>query len=253
MQSKCLLCVDDDPDTLAVRKLLLEASGYSVLTSTSGQAALDMLAAGAAVNVVLLDYLMPGMKGDELAGKLRQQYPQLPLVVVSAVGKLPQNLMNTADACVHKGHDPEFLLSTIDGILRKPDESEGEEYSGAPKTILCVEDEDLELKLRKTLFESAGYRVLEAQSASAALDAFRSYPVDAVVMDYWLSGHGGNGTALAEEMKRLRPRTPIVMLSGFTSLPGEGVIVDSWMLKAEADPENLVNEVQRLIDLRNSR
>jgi CheY-like chemotaxis protein len=252
VQSKCLLCVDDDGDTLAARKLLLEASGYAVMTAPSGQAALDLLATGATVHLVLLDYLMPGMKGDELAEKLRQRHPELPLVVVSAVGQLPQNLVKVADATVHKGHDPEFLLSTVAAILRKPEKRESTDQSVAQKTILCVEDEDLELKLRKTLFESAGYRVLEAKSASAAMDAFRSSSVDAVVMDYWLSGHGGNGTALAEEMKRMRPRTPIVMLSGFTSLPGEGVIVDSWMLKAEADPENLVNEVQRLIELRSS-
>ena len=253
MPTRCLLCVDDDEDTLAARKLLLETSGYSVLTATSGQSALSLLAGGATVHLVLLDYLMPGMKGDELAEKLRSQHPQLPLVVVSAVGKLPPALVSIADATLHKGHDPEFLLSTIDALLRRPDKHETSDPSAAQKTILCVEDEDLELKLRKTLFESAGYRVLEAQSASAAMDAFRSSTVDAVVMDYWLSGHGRNGTALAEEMKCMRPKTPIVMLSGFTSLPGEGVIVDAWMLKAEADPENLVNEVQRLIELRSSR
>ncbi|MFZ0807110.1 MAG: response regulator [Candidatus Sulfotelmatobacter sp.] len=252
MQSKCLLCVDDDSDTLTARKLLLEASGYAVMTAPSGQAALDLLAAGATVHLVLLDYLMPGMKGDELADKLRERHPALPLVVVSAVGQLPQNLVNVADATVHKGHDPEFLLSTLDAILHKPEKRGSSDQPVAQKTILCVEDEELELKLRKTLFESAGYRVLEAKSASAAMDAFRSSPVDAVVMDYWLSGHGGNGTALAEEMKRMQPRIPIIMLSGFTSLPGEGVIVDAWLLKAEADPENLVNEVQRLIELRSS-
>jgi len=65
-------------------------------------------------------------------------------------------------------------------------------------------------------------------------------------MDYWLSGT--NGTAVAEEMKALRPRVPIVMLSGFPSLPGEGAIVDAWLRKAEAEPEDILNEVKRLMD-----
>jgi len=34
--AKTVLCVDDDPETLKVRKLLLEDSGYSVMTATSG-------------------------------------------------------------------------------------------------------------------------------------------------------------------------------------------------------------------------
>jgi hypothetical protein len=42
------------------------------------------------------------------------------------------------------------------------------------------------------------------------------------------------------------------MLSGFTSLPGEEAIVDSWMRKAEVEPEDLLNEIRRLIELRSS-
>ena len=80
------------------------------------------------------------------------------------------------------------------------------------------------------------------------MDIFRDHQIDAVVMDYWLSDR--NGTAVAEEMKRLRPRIPIVMLSGFSSLPGEGAVVDAWLRKAAIEPEDLVNEVKRLIGLR---
>jgi hypothetical protein len=54
-------------------------------------------------------------------------------------------------------------------------------------------------------------------------------------------------------MKKLRPRTPIVMLSGFSALPGEGALVDSWMRKSQLEPENLLQEVDRLIELRNIR
>jgi CheY-like chemotaxis protein len=247
MCARHVLCVDDDPETLKVRKLLLEDGGYSAVTARSGQAALQLLAHGTAVDLVLLDYLMPGMKGDELAQKLRQQYPHLPLVVVSAVGQLPSSLLRLTNASVQKGHDPEVLLETISSVLggsQKPATSQFSEE----KTVLCVEDERVQLKLRKLLLESAGFRVLEAESARTAMEIFRASHVDAVVMDYWLSGQ--NGTELAEEMKGMRPRVPIVMLSGFTSLPGEEAIVDSWMRKAEVEPEDLINEITRLIALR---
>ena len=116
--------------------------------------------------------------------------------------------------------------------------------------VLCVDDEDLQLRMRTALFESAGYEVLPAQSATAAMEIFRSSKVDAVVMDYWLSGKDGNGTAVAEEMKRLRPQIPVLILSGLGSLPGESAIVDLWLSKGNIDPGDLVAEVQRLIELR---
>ena len=249
MSGKHLLCVDDEPSTLNVRKAVLEASGYSVLTASSAQDALNLLADGTVVDMVLLDYLMPQMNGDELAQKLRGQYPNLPLLVVSAVGKLPPALLKITDGAILKGRDPEVLLSTIAEILHRHDKRDDSSAS-VQKTILCVEDEELQLKARQVLFESAGYRVFGVQSATAAMDTFRSNHVDAVVMDYWLSGQRVNGTALANQMKRLHPRIPIVMLSGFVSLPGESAVVDAWIRKSEIEPESLLQEVRRLIQLR---
>jgi CheY-like chemotaxis protein len=243
---KHILCVDDDLDTLKVRKLLLGSAGYSVLTADSGTEALKILAQGMDVDLVLLDYMMPGMKGDELAAKLREQYPKIKLIAVSAVGQLPLTFLELVDSNVQKGHDPEALLSTVSAVLQQPSRHAQKEGAVSSMTILCVEDERLQLQMRKMLLESAGFVVLEAQSANEALELFQSREVDAVVMDYWLSGK--NGTAVAEEMKRISPRIPIVMLSGFSSLPGESAIVDAWLRKAEVQPEDLINEVRRLVD-----
>jgi CheY-like chemotaxis protein len=243
-----VLCVDDDDAILKSRKLLLEAADYSVLTASSGAEALEVLATGTQVDVVLLDYLMPGMNGDELAAELRKRLPHLRLIAVSAVGQLPPGLLRMVDRSVQKGQDPEVLLSVISEALRGVAGTSGDERLPTSRTVLCVDDEQLQLQLRKMLFESAGFIVLQARSAAAAIEAFESQNVDAVVMDYWLSGK--NGTAVAEEMKRLRPRIPIVMLSGFSALPGEGVLVDAWLRKADSAPEDVVNEVRRLIGLR---
>jgi CheY-like chemotaxis protein len=242
-----ILCVDDDPSILKVRQLLFSAAGYSVRTARSGEEALRLLAEATEVDVdlVLLDYLMPGMNGDELAAKLRERYPTLRLVAVSAVEQLPPAFLNSVDRHAQKG-DPQVLLSVVSAVLGHSVEPRGNGRVPATGTVLCVEDEKLQLQLRKMLFESAGFTVLQAQSANAAMDAFQSHPVDVVVMDYWLSGI--NGTAVAEEMKRLRPKTPIVMLSGFSSLPGEGAVVDAWLRKADVEPEELVTAVRRLIE-----
>ena len=54
-----ILCVDDEENQLAVRKLVLEKEGFSVLTASSGQEALSLLACHQ-IDLVLSDHLMPG-------------------------------------------------------------------------------------------------------------------------------------------------------------------------------------------------
>jgi len=247
MSGKQVLCVDDDLDTLKVRRLLLESEGYSVLTATSGEEALNLTSREPSVDVVLLDYTMPGMNGDELAEQLRQKFPSLVVIAVSGVKELPERFAKNVNASVPKGLEPELLLSAIAKNLFKCGEWEVKERG---KTVLCVEDDELELEARKRLFESAGFRVLQARSKAEALDVFRSNSIDAVVLDYWLSGLGGNGTAVAEEIKRKSPDIPVLMLSGYGSLPGEEAIVDAWMSKSRVDPNDLVKEVKRLIEQR---
>lgn len=120
--------------------------------------------------------------------------------------------------------------------------------NAARKTILCVEDEEQQLKLRRILFEDAGFDVLVAQTGSEALSLFHSRSVDGVVLDYWMAGM--NGLAVAREMKRARPGTPIIVVSGFTSLPGETIgLVDAWYQKSRIEPEELVSEVKRLVQV----
>jgi len=116
-----VLCVDDDADTLKLRKLVLEAAGYNVLLANSAENAISILANGKEVDLVLLDYLMPDMNGDELAMHLRRQFPELALIAISAVGQLPQDLLQAVDAHLQKGQDPEVLLSTISDVLERPE------------------------------------------------------------------------------------------------------------------------------------
>ena len=228
--------------------MLLEAAGHKVTSTSRGKVALHFVENGQHFDLVLLDYLMPEMDGEELAQKLHQRNPDLRLVAVSAVGKLPTSFTRYTQAQIQKGEDPEQFLAKLAAVLN-------ESAKGAPgahhQSILCVDDEEAQLKARKAILEDAGFRVLTARSARAAMDLFNAEAVDAVILDYWLSGR--NGSQLAEEMKRLRPRTPVIMLSSFTALPGENILVDAWLRKGDIEPDQLVAEVQRLIELRQPR
>jgi CheY-like chemotaxis protein len=116
-------------------------------------------------------------------------------------------------------------------------------------TILCIDDEDAGLLPRKLLLESAGHRVIEARSGAEGIRLFESEKVDAVVLDYWMSGM--KGTAVAAELKRLDPSVPIIMLSGLPDFPGETMgIVDEWLLKGSSRAEHLLDKIRALLERR---
>ncbi len=99
--------------------------------------------------------------------------------------------------------------------------------------ILCIDDEPDAIRVRKLLLESEGYRVFGAGTGEEGLRLFQMHKIDAVVLDYWMSGM--NGLAVAREIKKLSPTMPIIMLSGFSELPGEAVgIAERWILKGRS-------------------
>ena len=114
--------------------------------------------------------------------------------------------------------------------------------------ILCVDDEELGLQIRRAVLERAGYSVRTALNGPEGLDAFSSEPIDLVVLDYSMPGmHGGD---VALEMRRLRPTVPIILLSAYVNLPTEVTrIVDCSMLKGDG-PELLLSKIQEFLSER---
>jgi CheY-like chemotaxis protein len=117
-----------------------------------------------------------------------------------------------------------------------------------PATILCIDDEEPGLLVRKALLESAGHRVLTALSGSEGLRLFNSEPIDAVIVDYWMAGK--NGLAVARELKRVNRAIPIIMLSAYVSLPDETIgVVDLWVQKG-GDSQYLLDSLEQLLKAR---
>ncbi|HZQ18906.1 MAG TPA: response regulator [Terriglobales bacterium] len=113
-------------------------------------------------------------------------------------------------------------------------------------TVLCIDDEQTALQLRKTLLESAGYRVLSAKSGALGIKAFKTEPVDAVVLDYWMADM--NGLQVAREIRKLNPSIPIIILSAYGELLDESLgLADLWIRKGEEDPQYLLNRLDQLL------
>jgi CheY-like chemotaxis protein len=117
MGSATILCIDDEPTGLILRKMLLEGEGYSVLLASSGQEGLAMLQSSH-VEAVVLDYRMPHMSGDEVAVQIRQRWPSIPIILLSGYPQdVPKDMLSKVNAFIWKGGDPGELLSAIRSLL----------------------------------------------------------------------------------------------------------------------------------------
>jgi CheY-like chemotaxis protein len=114
-----VLCVDDEVVGLRVRKILLERAGYRVLTAADGYSGLNLFATEP-VEVVVLDYAMPGMHGGEVARKMRQTKPEVPILLLSAYVGLPDEVSSLVDVYMTKGEGAPALLVKLGTLLSGP-------------------------------------------------------------------------------------------------------------------------------------
>jgi CheY-like chemotaxis protein len=114
-----VLCVDDEAVGLRVRQILLERAGYRVLTAQDGYSGLELFA-NQPVDAVVLDYSMPGMHGGEVALKMRQTKPHVPILLLSAYVGLPDEVSSLVDVYMTKGEGAPALLNTLGGLLMVP-------------------------------------------------------------------------------------------------------------------------------------
>jgi len=86
-RSRRVLFVEDEVVLRMSTTDMLERLGCSVAGVGSGEAALDLLAQEQEFDLLLTDVGLPGMSGEELAAKVREKYPSLPVVIASGYGR----------------------------------------------------------------------------------------------------------------------------------------------------------------------
>jgi CheY-like chemotaxis protein len=103
---RTLLWIDDHVAGVALRKPILESSGYSVLTATTARQGLELISA-CPVEAVIIDYPLPDMPTESLVRRLRTSHSALPIVVFSRLcSGIPETCAALANAIFTKAHDP---------------------------------------------------------------------------------------------------------------------------------------------------
>jgi two-component system, OmpR family, KDP operon response regulator KdpE len=120
MAGERILVCDDDPQILRALRLVLRGAGFDVLTSATGEEALDRAAIGGP-HAAIIDLMLPDRPGIEVCRELRS-WSEMPIIVLSAVtdeqAKITA-LQSGADDYVTKPFAPGELVARVQAVLRR--------------------------------------------------------------------------------------------------------------------------------------
>ena len=111
--------------------------------------------------------------------------------------------------------------------------------------ILCIDDEDLGLEIRKMVLEREGFTVLTAKDGQSGISVFDTEQIDAVVLDYAMPGMDGGKVAAI--LRERRPDIPILMLSAYVALPEDVMRVISISATKGDGAFTLVDKLKGLL------
>jgi two-component system, response regulator PdtaR len=192
-----VLIVDDDRAMVRTLGDVLQLAGWETSSAFSGEDALTSLTRSTYA-VVLMDVRMAGMSGVTALRAMREQWPALPVLLMTAYAS-PAVLKDAADAgadrVLHKPIPIPDLLNALAAV------------AGSRGTLLLVDDDREFRQALTTILVGRGYAVRQAASLPDALASVRASPPAVVVLDLKLADvepsevldavrHAHNGTAI---------------------------------------------------------
>jgi len=199
LRGKHILVVDDNATNREIILKHVTSWGMQPMEAASGPQALNVLHGGAALDVAVVDHLMPEMDGVELALQIRRMpgYSGLPIILLSSLG--------TRDSGEEDGPGPRFaerlpkpvkpaaLRSALTEALGGRSQTPGVSSAGAeldpglgsrhPLRILLTEDNPVNQKLALRLLGKMGYRADVAGNGLEAIQALERQGYDLILMD----------------------------------------------------------------------
>lgn len=225
--NKTLLLVDDEAFILQSLRRLFRSEGYALLTATSGEEALSLLAEND-VQVILSDQRMPGMTGVEFLTRAREMYPDSVRMVLSGYADIEAITAAVNAGNVHnflfKPWDNERLLAVVrqaftDFVL-SPNAARfhtifanRQALARSLNNLLIVDDEEGVISSLLRLFHNENYYLLTAKNGEEALRLLSTHSVQVIITDQRMPGM--TGIELLDRVCELYPNTVRIVMSGY--------------------------------------
>jgi CheY-like chemotaxis protein len=110
------------------------------------------------------------------------------------------------------------------------------------RTILCVDDDERSLSVRKVTLETRGYRVLTSTDPEVALEMVRAGGIDLIIADLMMPKM--SGAEFISHAKQIVPGLPAILFSGAVSQYTEQSSADVWLPKGSFAPAELLERVR---------
>jgi PAS domain S-box-containing protein len=191
LRGKRVLVVDDNATNREIVSRQVRSWEMRPVAVEHPSEALALIVAGERFDVAVLDMQMPEMDGLALACEIRRHRQELPLLLVTSLGHLPEARSATDFAAqLTKPLKPSQLYDALMSVLTESGEtseragvgSDGQAVTSALR-ILLAEDNAVNQKVALRLLEKLGYRADVAWNGLEVLDALERQPYDVVLMD----------------------------------------------------------------------
>ncbi|HYE25148.1 MAG TPA: response regulator [Clostridia bacterium] len=113
------------------------------------------------------------------------------------------------------------------------------------RTILCVDDNEQSLSIRKVMLETRGYRVVCCTNAEDAIARFQLGGIDLILSDVLMPGM--DGTELVAHLKAISPCTPAILFSGKIKVYEKDTLADVFLPKGMYAPAELLERIRLLL------
>jgi PAS domain S-box-containing protein len=194
-----ILLVEDSRTQAARFERLFTKEGWDVICAVTAEEALELLGR-ARPDLIVIDYYLPGMKGDEFCREIRMNVntrgiPVLMLTVGGTQDAETRGLESGADDYLSKSADPDILLLRTRALLRKSRSApalleHGGKFSGRAK-LLAIDDSPTYLEYLAHEMSSESYTVEKAATAEEGLARLERETFDCVLVDLELPGLNG--------------------------------------------------------------
>ena len=204
--AQTILVVDDERDIVELIRYNLTQSGYRVVSASDGRQALEM-ARRERPDLVVLDLMLPGIPGTEVARALRQdeRSRETPILMLTARGEEVDRVVGFelgADDYVVKPFSPRELVLRVQAILRREGREEEEQRIAFEPLVIDLAAHSVRLKGKEINLTSTEFKLLHRMAKRPG----RAFSRDQLLSEVW--GYGGDleTRTVDTHMKRLRAK-----------------------------------------------